>query len=1395
MKACGIFATPTGVLSAICAVSLAMQAVAVHAEEDKPWHHVVNGDWSVASASATWFDGTLSFGQDARVSIANESQFASAGSNGVAIAVATCGFDGMPAIANYNFGLKPSGRIDLRGGSRQVTYLAGAPAVTHAQTFEVAGVWTVEGLAPMTVDGTLRFASGARVAIADESLIAALGGEGVVVATASGGIDGVPEAASRDFALRLSADGKSLIAYDNRSGIADWTKFSRKLTVTFRGVQGGVELANFPALVKLSTAIPGFSYADFKRANGGDLRFADSAGNLIPHEIDTWNESGVSTVWVKVPSLSTNATVVAYYGCRNPAGAMPSKEVWDSDYVGVWHLGEGDLPMKDSSDASWEFNDYSGRGMVYAADGIVGGAVDFSKANKYAALLAPDHDALDGFSKFTIEVWMKQAERKKDAGILAKRQRGDSKTSYYLCHTGNYATLCTGTNAATSAIWTYNLNPSTNEWNYLAYGVDMTSSSMNTHGYRNGSGSGASLAFRANAVPNTPAQLSLGNMQNGASFGNSFNGQIDEVRISRCVRSADWIKATHDTVRNADFASYAVEALEIPPPVFAKEVSIEFTGYSGASLANFPVLVRLSECILGFSYADFQIAKGGDLRFFDAAGNLLPHEIDTWDPNGVSTVWVKVPALSASTAITAKYGCEEPPDVSAKDVWDDGYLGVWHLGAASGNSVQADSTRNGKDFSVNVNNSDGVASGAEGAVGRAAATGLRSDGKGCFSMSDADKLFAGRSAFTVETWTRQDDHEPAQNPKLRYVLAHSGSNVDSYDWRIYENNKGKLVMQFYSLGSLDSNAAKIFADDSAPRPVRAQWNHTAFAWNGSNGQLGLYLGGNPLTIASSVLTNNWKGTMAGDKVGFNLGNHRYSITNSFKGWIDEVRISKVARSAAWIKATHDTIANTNFATYAVAGAEPPVVFAKEVNVAFTGYSGGASLADFPVLVRLSENIPGFRYSDFQIANGGDLRFFDSHGNLLAHEIDTWNPGGVSTAWVKVPTLDASAAITAKYGCANPQEVSAKDVWDADYVGVWHLGESKLPLKESSETSSDFTREYGSAIGYAADGVVGGSVNFPAGGQNNSIVANDHDALDGFSKFTIEVWTFQSEHKMNAGILSKRKTNASEMAYYLFGSESASGTKTVPLCVGTNRNVGVDWTYHMPQTFGAWNHLAYSIDMTASKSNMRGFKNGKANSWVGDKRFLGEMGNCASDLCLGNLDANGRDTSFNGRIDEVRISKAIRSEDWIKATYETVMNPGFATYSTVSGTLSGFAAWMNANELSGAFDETAAKGIPNGVRYAFDIGPEKGPSQIGDPIIKVVFDENGNPAVQARALANGRDDVVFGVLATPDLADWDNATLVPMKKFADGFWKPSASENNAGYEFPATMFFRYLLDVR
>ena len=82
-----------------------------------------------------------------------------------------------------------------------------------------------------------------------------------------------------------------------------------------------------------------------------------------------------------------------------------------------------------------------------------------------------------------------------------------------------------------------------------------------------------------------------------------------------------------------------------------------------------------------------------------------------------------------------------------------------------------------------------------------------------------------------------------------------------------------------------------------------------------------------------------------------------------------------------------------------------------------GYTGSETLANFPVLVRVSA-LDGFQYSDMtDPGGGGDLAFFDEDGNHLASEIDTWrdDKSKESLVWVKLPQMTQG---TKFYMCYN-----------------------------------------------------------------------------------------------------------------------------------------------------------------------------------------------------------------------------------------------------------------------------------------------------------------------------------------------------------------------------------------
>ena len=119
----------------------------------------------------------------------------------------------------------------------------------------------------------------------------------------------------------------------------DMTDFTRCVEITV-SYMPGEPLSDFPALVRLGTSISGFDYADFKLTDGGDLRFLDADGNVLSHEIDTWNPGGMSLVWVRIPTLENDARIRCCYGCAQPVAAPSPDSVW-TKYIAVIHGGGG----------------------------------------------------------------------------------------------------------------------------------------------------------------------------------------------------------------------------------------------------------------------------------------------------------------------------------------------------------------------------------------------------------------------------------------------------------------------------------------------------------------------------------------------------------------------------------------------------------------------------------------------------------------------------------------------------------------------------------------------------------------------------------------------------------------------------------------------------------------------------------------------------------------------------------------------------------------------------------------------------------------------------------------------------------------------------------------------
>ena len=331
----------------------------------------------------------------------------------------------------------------------------------------------------------------------------------------------------------------------------DVAPFARTCSFTLSGYTGASALEGFPVLIRISEAISGFSYAHCA-ADGADMRFADVDGNLIPHEIETWNTSGESAVWVKVPVLSGSATTVRmYYGVEDATSlpAVTASDVW-TKYITVIHGGSG---FADSSPKALAV--VNGGGVSATAEsGIVGGG--FSKPEvQTIGVNIPNpvkNNTLSNPNLLSFSAWYRRSGS--GTSILASSKGVWGGTGFLLlCEQGTYMSVAVqsthqGTGGKGALV--------NGQWAHVGFSYD-AAGRVNT--YFNGA------LIYSNVSAKTLSHEDNNYWTVGSyamkTQGGCYVGDMDEIRFYDGIASADWMKAENDTIANVDFAT-ASEATE-----------------------------------------------------------------------------------------------------------------------------------------------------------------------------------------------------------------------------------------------------------------------------------------------------------------------------------------------------------------------------------------------------------------------------------------------------------------------------------------------------------------------------------------------------------------------------------------------------------------------------------------------------------------------------------------------------------------------------------------------------------------------------------------------------------------------------------------------------------------
>jgi hypothetical protein len=334
---------------------------------------------------------------------------------------------------------------------------------------------------------------------------------------------------------------------------------------------------------------------------------------------------------------------------------------------------------------------------------------------------------------------------------------------------------------------------------------------------------------------------------------------------------------------------------------------------------------------------------------------------------------------------------------------------------------------------------------------------------------------------------------------------------------------------------------------------------------------------------------------------------------------------------------------------------------RRLELVFDNSAQSEDLVDFPVCVRLDSS--RISYADIQ-DTGSDLRFVDADDTLLPHEIEIWDESGESVVWVKTQLIEGGSdtdSVWLYYG--NPAAPDIQDVpavWSNGYETVLHLDETSGNYEDS--TGNGHAGEAFNGITRGMEGRVGPCAQLDG---NDDYIALDmsYSGQGAVGLLTVSVWFktafFGSAYNDNWAFVDFDRSDFYD--FYVTGDTGALEFSTTASSGGTNdfvaNTAGLnDGTWRLAWAVydgtDKYIYLMDSLDATATNPHSGAGFGSSSTRWG----FVGDGSEATT------YDGTRNNIYYEGMMDEVRISHAARSEDWISAQYLSMID-GFITYGT------------------------------------------------------------------------------------------------------------------------------------
>jgi len=673
----------------------------------------------------------------------------------------------------------------------------------------------------------------------------------------------------------------------NTSGIDLFHSYSNHKVITVNSNYIDEDLTNFPLLVVLDNSTGDYN---FMGSSGEDIRFS-SLDNVTEfyYEIEEFNNSGETYCWVNISEVIENDTdyqFLVYYNNIDAVDGQNPENVWNGNYVGVWHMND----TVGNGNTIYDSSSYNNHGTITDSDdsmknipGISGQAINFSGA--HSDYISLGNDSSLNSSSFTLEAFYYSCSKPSSSWeIIAAKEVYDNDEGWF-----NYIEPTTdpdrlmftrGGVAADSFRLTSNFT-----WHHSACTYNGTTLSV-----REDIGS-ADTDYNTIDL-NQDIEMLLGSRhQNGGANGkDGFYGTIDEVRFSNVVRNSTWINVSFHTINQTiGFMTFSSDE-SYDGYLNQKIIKVE-SDYIDEDLKDFPLLVVLDNTT---GLYDFMSENGEDIRFV-SLNNITEfnYEIEEFNNTGLTYCWVNISeTIDNDTDYQFIVYYNNPNAVDGQNVegtWDGNYIGVWHMDDNTTSDIVDSTTHYNNGTKSSANNPIQI----NGKIGYAQ------------NFSDDDINCGNDNIFDVVNVTTElwfNARSVGDSTTARLVSIDFGNGVNPWHVR---RTSDTIVFQ-HKTGGGGVGSSSIDFDWSGGSEFN-EWHYGA--WSYTNGDQQAYKNdglGNSDNDADDLLTSDYY---------LRIGNSDEG-DRDWDGFIDEVRVSNIVRNSSWINTSfHSQNQTTGFMTF------------------------------------------------------------------------------------------------------------------------------------------------------------------------------------------------------------------------------------------------------------------------------------------------------------------------------------------------------------------------------------------------------------------------------------------------------------------------------------------------